>query len=394
MAVTQSKPPPTTKQEKTEEEVRVFKRKRTISTFSMIFAFFLIIYYGHWAAVAWIVFCQILIFHELNTIMKTVRKIRDDPNATVLPWYNFFCYLYFAYGHTAITRFGSDLAGLGPTVEWLVYHHNFVCFSLYTLGFVGFVLGLRRGQYKSQFVQLAWAYFSILVTTAQSCFLVTNSLSGLIWFFFPASLIVCNDTQAYVFGKLYGKTPLIKLSPNKTWEGFIGATIMTFLYGFLAAGVLIKLPFLLCPKTTLSWGFDECVIDPVFVPVAYELPQYVVGLIGGLGLDWTTLNIAPFQLHAISLAAFASIIAPFGGFFASGFKRAFNLKDFGDSIPGHGGMTDRMDCQIVFGSFVMVYYNTFIHHAVTPELVLHMLTRLTLQQQKEVMSGLQKLIEN
>ena len=35
-----------------------------------------------------------------------------------------------------------------------------------------------------------------------------------------------------------------------------------------------------------------------------------------------------------------------GGFFASGFKRAFELKDFGDTIPGHGGITDRFDCQV------------------------------------------------
>ena len=47
------------------------------------------------------------------------------------------------------------------------------------------------------------------------------------------------------------------------------------------------------------------------------------------------------------LACFASLVAPFGGFFASGFKRAFDIKDFGQSIPGHGGMTDRMDCQCV-----------------------------------------------
>ncbi len=46
------------------------------------------------------------------------------------------------------------------------------------------------------------------------------------------------------------------------------------------------------------------------------------------------------------LSLFASVIAPFGGFFASGFKRGFKIKDFGDSIPGHGGMTDRMDCQV------------------------------------------------
>ena len=52
------------------------------------------------------------------------------------------------------------------------------------------------------------------------------------------------------------------------------------------------------------------------------------------------------QLHAVVMAMFASIIAPFGGFFASGFKRGFKIKDFGDSIPGHGGMTDRMDCQV------------------------------------------------
>jgi CDP-diglyceride synthetase len=37
-----------------------------------------------------------------------------------------------------------------------------------------------------------------------------------------------------------------------------------------------------------------------------------------------------------------------GGFFASGFKRAFKIKDFGDTIPGHGGFTDRMDCQVSY----------------------------------------------
>jgi CDP-diglyceride synthetase len=35
-----------------------------------------------------------------------------------------------------------------------------------------------------------------------------------------------------------------------------------------------------------------------------------------------------------------------GGFCASGFKRAFKLKDFGNTIPGHGGLVDRLDCQV------------------------------------------------
>lgn len=66
------------------------------------------------------------------------------------------------------------------------------------------------------------------------------------------------------------------------------------------------------------------------------------------------------QLHTLVMACFASLIAPFGGFFASGLKRAFNIKDFGQSIPGHGGMTDRMDCQFLMGLFAHMYHQSFI----------------------------------
>lgn len=55
-------------------------------------------------------------------------------------------------------------------------------------------------------------------------------------------------------------------------------------------------------------------------------------------------SLSPFQLHSLILSLFASVIAPFGGFFASGFKRAIKVKDFADIIPGHGGLTDRFDC--------------------------------------------------
>lgn len=74
----------------------------------------------------------------------------------------------------------------------------------------------------------------------------------------------------------------------------------------------------------------------------------------------TKVWIAPIQIHTLVMACFASLIAPFGGFFASGVKRAFNVKDFGQSIPGHGGMTDRMDCQFLMGVFASIYYQSFI----------------------------------
>jgi CDP-diglyceride synthetase len=60
--------------------------------------------------------------------------------------------------------------------------------------------------------------------------------------------------------------------------------------------------------------------------------------------------IIPFinmHFHTIFLGIFASLLAPLGGLFASGFKRALKIKDFANVIPGHGGITDRMDCQIL-----------------------------------------------
>ena len=47
-------------------------------------------------------------------------------------------------------------------------------------------------------------------------------------------------------------------------------------------------------------------------------------------------QIAPIQIHGIIMGLFASLVAPFGGLFASVVKRAYGLKDFSDIIPGHG----------------------------------------------------------
>ena len=47
------------------------------------------------------------------------------------------------------------------------------------------------------------------------------------------------------------------------------------------------------------------------------------------------------------ISAVASFASPFGGFLASGLKRAYGIKDFSNALPGHGGFYDRVDCIVI-----------------------------------------------
>ncbi|EBQ6150934.1 phosphatidate cytidylyltransferase, partial [Salmonella enterica subsp. enterica serovar Enteritidis] len=104
-------------------------------------------------------------------------------------------------------------------------------------------------------------------------------------------VVQISDVLQYVFGKLFGKRPIVpKLSPNKTVEGFIG--------GILSA---------------------SCV---------------------GMALWWAT----PFSPWAAFLLSLLICLAGFaGGLCMSAIKRDSGIKDFGAMIEGHGGMMDRLD---------------------------------------------------
>ncbi len=139
---------------------------------------------------------------------------------------------------------------------------------------------------------------------------------------YPALLVVVNDTMAYVFGMLMGKHKLLpRLSPKKTVEGFIGGGVST---------CAIALPLL-----------------KFFVNNIFTEGGKAATVLGESGGD--------IVKHALMLGLYISFIAPFGGFLASAVKRAHNAKDFGTLIPGHGGVVDRFDCQVVTAPFVFLY---------------------------------------
>ena len=136
----------------------------------------------------------------------------------------------------------------------------------------------------------------------------------------------------------------------------------------------------------------RCQVNPVFIKHHYELP-YPLPLWTGIP---PSFEVEPLQFHILILATFASLIAPFGGFFASGIKRTFHIKDFGDSIPGHGGITDRMDCQFIMGTLAFMYYQGFIavHKASVGGVIETAITGLTLEEQMDVILRLSKHLVN
>ncbi|RYR63334.1 hypothetical protein Ahy_A04g021136 isoform J [Arachis hypogaea] len=322
---------------------------RAYSSIWMIGGFALIIYMGHLYITAMVVVIQIFMAKELFNLLRRAHEDRQLPGFRLLNWHFFF---------TAIPRLVNTVTSdmvLYRLVSSLIKYHMVICYALYISGFMWFILTLKKKMYKYQFGQYAWTHMILIVVFGQSSFTVASIFEGIFWFLLPATLIVINDIAAYIFGFFFGRTPLIKLSPKKTWEGFIGASISTIISAFLLANVMGRSKWLTCPRKDLTTGWLDCDPGPLFKPEPYSLSGWIPHW-----FPWQEITILPVQGHALCLGLFASIIAPFGGFFASGFKRAFKIKDFGDSIPGHGGITDRMDCQMVMAVFAYIYHQSFV----------------------------------
>lgn len=210
---------------------------------------------------------------------------------------------------------------------------DFLSYSMFAIGLVMAVLGMASHQaagpemFRKYLGELAAFHFALIFLVGQSSFWIKTIQSfGMEWVLYPALLVVINDTMAYVFGVLLGKHKLLpRLSPKKTVEGFIGAAISTC----TAAIPLLKLfvrYFGENSKASLVLGNENC-------------------------------NLVK---HALVIGLYTSMVSPFGGFLASAVKRAHGAKDFGSLIPGHGGVVDRFDCQVVTAPFIFFYLKTFL----------------------------------
>ncbi|HKK76495.1 MAG TPA: phosphatidate cytidylyltransferase [Saprospiraceae bacterium] len=117
-------------------------------------------------------------------------------------------------------------------------------------------------------------------------------------------LIWTNDTAAYLIGSNYGKHHLFpRISPNKTWEGTIGAIITTLIIAF---------------------------------PVSLVFPQFSFGI-------W------------LVLALIISLAGGVGDLVESMIKRSLVIKDSSGLLPGHGGFLDRFDAFLFSVPFVAAF---------------------------------------
>lgn len=359
----------------------------------MIAGFFIILSAGHIWLIALVALIQVLAFKEVINLATEPSREKKLPWVRSLNWYFLATTIYFLEGESVIYYF-KHVVLVDSLLLPLAVHHRFFSYCLYIIGFIFFVYSLEKNHYRFQFTQFCVTHMTLLLVVVQGNFIVTNIFSGIFWFAVPAALVITNDIFAYLCGITFGRTPLIKISPKKTVEGFTGAWICTILMGILICNVLIRFNYFICPISDIgihAWSDFNCTPNPVFVSSPHRVPSFLQGLLNAEKVTFPTI-----YFHVTALATFASLIAPFGGFFASGLKRTFQVKDFGDTIPGHGGIVDRFDCQFLMGFFSYLYYDTFVAtHGVALSSVLHSaILSLDSKDQVQLVVALTKYLTN
>ncbi len=138
------------------------------------------------------------------------------------------------------------------------------------------------------------------------CVIYLSLFSLIIWFYFSSTentqivkliflILICilTDIGGFIFGKLIGGKKLTKISPNKTYSGMIGSFIVSLLFGYL--------------------------------------------------FYYYKSNLLIFDVNIFIFIFIISLISQSGDLMISFVKRKAKLKDTGSTLPGHGGVLDRID---------------------------------------------------
>lgn len=193
---------------------------------------------------------------------------------------------------------GAVMAGAALLVAWM----GGLVFALFWLAAA---VGIFIEWWKLTGRSIAWIFpgfvYAALAFLAPFFLRMDDEygLAAVLWLF---AVVWGSDIMAFVCGRTIGGPKLWpRVSPKKTWSGFIGGTAAA-----VAAG------------TGIAAAFGA----PNLVAVA------IVSLI-------------------------AAVLSQGGDLFESSLKRHFGVKDSGKLIPGHGGLMDRLDGFVLAGAFAL-----------------------------------------
>jgi phosphatidate cytidylyltransferase len=259
--------------------------KRTLSGFFFVVLVISSILVSKYTFVAFFALITALSLHEFHRLSNKQKDVDVNSLASIIGGILLFgCSFIYAsdisrypvfsiYGLYVVAVFISELyrkkANPLNSLAYFILGQIFVALPFSLLNFILFIDSWQP-----------WVLLSVFIT---------------IW---------VNDSGAYVFGVTLGKHRLFeRISPKKSWEGFIGGAFVALISGYIFS---------------------------LYIP----------------------------QISLINWLIFSEIIVIFGTFgdlIESLMKRTVDVKDSGNVIPGHGGLLDRFDSMILAAPVIYIY---------------------------------------
>lgn len=140
-----------------------------------------------------VLICQTVAYREVTALFslpsaqaaghKSKSAKAKDPWRKTLNWYFFAVTNYFLYGESIIyyfkvrthlsvelrisallmAAFSQHVVFADAQLTPFATNHRFISFSLYTIGFMGFVMSLKKGYLKQQFGMFCWVHMSLMM---------------------------------------------------------------------------------------------------------------------------------------------------------------------------------------------------------------------------------------